>query len=169
MCSFLNDSECSTKPAVIRDQISWLADDFGILIDHQVIKWSKSSDLAILQEEWQEPLRKSNGTLSEMLTGAYARRKRFERNEETDDEEEEKAHETIAKQLTQFAMPILPFTLDPEISSDELDSLWQSTFALHIMITHLAGCLCSIYATADNISTKLRKLGENIALFISSH
>ncbi|PLW08605.1 hypothetical protein PCANC_21794 [Puccinia coronata f. sp. avenae] len=110
MCSFLNDSECSTKPAVIRDQISWLADDFGILIDHQVIKWSKSSDLAILQEEWQEPLRKSNGTLSEMLTGAYARRKRFERNEETDDEEEEKAHETIAKQLTQFAMPIVKLT-----------------------------------------------------------
>ncbi|PLW58057.1 hypothetical protein PCANC_00649 [Puccinia coronata f. sp. avenae] len=113
MCSFLNNSECSTKPAVIRDQISWLADDFGILINHQVIKWSKSSDLAILQEEWREPIQKSNGileTLSEMLTGAYARRKRFGWNEETDDEEEEKAHEAIAKQLTQCAMPIVKLT-----------------------------------------------------------
>ncbi|PLW21241.1 hypothetical protein PCANC_03658 [Puccinia coronata f. sp. avenae] len=160
-----NDSEFQIKSVNIRKKISRLADETGILID-DVIESSTSSDLAILQEGWRESAQKSNKILkdfSEILNGTHAWRERVNQSEQEANLEVEKAHETCAQQVGQ-----LPFTLDPGLNSEELDSLRQVTFAFDAGIRRLFDHLCTVYVTDENTPSEIEALRKNIQLSICS-
>ncbi|PLW09344.1 hypothetical protein PCASD_03790 [Puccinia coronata f. sp. avenae] len=133
-----NDSEFQIKSVNIRKKISRLADETGILID-DVIESSTSSDLAILQEG----LGQSAITTVKLTRLLYAK-------------------------LTNSGTSQLPFTLDPGLNSEELDSLRQVTFAFDAGIRRLFDHLCTVYVTDENTPSEIEALRKNIQLSICS-
>jgi hypothetical protein len=183
-----NDSEFQIKSVNIRKKISRLADETGILID-DVIESSTSSDLAILQEGWRESAQKSNKILkdfSEILNGTHAWRERVNQSEQEANLEvgwlmkpalnrlgqsaitTVKLTRLLYAKLTNSATSQLPFTLDPGLNSEELDSLRQVTFAFDARIRRLFDHLCTVYVTDENTPSEIEALRKNIQLSICS-
>ncbi|PLW26061.1 hypothetical protein PCANC_20984 [Puccinia coronata f. sp. avenae] len=183
------DTASQTRSANTRNRISRLAVHFVILID-EVIEWSKLSDFAILQEEWQKSAQECNvmlQALSGILNATSMWRQKIDQNQPGDNQEERQAHRARAIQLAQLTMPILkltrifyakltktatsdqfPFTLDPEISSKEHELLQDRMSTFHFNINRLVNCLGRTYIANMNMTAEIPSLKEALIESIGS-
>ncbi|KNZ63671.1 hypothetical protein VP01_1115g3 [Puccinia sorghi] len=179
----VEDKEFQTKSVNSRKHILSVATKSGCMID-EILEWSKLSDLAILQDEWQGLSRKLHRmlvALTEMINGRYVWRTSPGQNHDGKNETENNtAHRTRAIQLTRATIPMvklarlfydtlsnttahrLPFSLDPQISTYEHNSLREDMESFYSKLDRLMGHLCVICETDENIGTKMRSLDEVI-------
>jgi len=175
----VEDEGFQTKSANSRKHIVSIATKSGCKID-EILEWSKLSDLAILQDEWQGTSTKLHQMLvilTEMINGTFASTNIPGQNGDGKNETKNKtAHQTRAIQLARAAIPMvklarlfydklsdttthwLPFSLDPQISTSEHNSLRKDTESFYSRLDHLVGQLCVIHETNETIGAKMRLL-----------
>ncbi|PLW16447.1 hypothetical protein PCASD_18527 [Puccinia coronata f. sp. avenae] len=184
-----NNVEFQAKSASTRNEISKLGVVSGYLIDG-IVEWSKLSDFAILQEEWQKSTQECNKllpVLSRFFDETSEFRKQVDENEQGENQEKRKAHQARALRLAQLTIPIvkltrllyskltnratshrLPFTLHSEISSKDHESLQEKMSMLEFRIERLVKDLVQIYITGMNVATKIPSFKKSILDSISS-
>ncbi|EFP92557.2 uncharacterized protein PGTG_18555, partial [Puccinia graminis f. sp. tritici CRL 75-36-700-3] len=167
------------NPVKCKQRINTTWAKIRIVIDG-IIEWSNLSDFAVLQREWRSSTRKCNRmleALGEIVNGTYWRKDGNRMSAEAaSDPKKVEAHKARAIQLAKTGIPIvklgriffdklsrtclhpLPFTMDTEMSSNELESLVKKLESFYASIDYMSGHLCVIYESDKDISRKINSL-----------
>ncbi|PLW23820.1 hypothetical protein PCASD_10636 [Puccinia coronata f. sp. avenae] len=179
----LNDITSQLKSANLISTVSWRAANIRNLID-AVVRQSTLSDLAILQETWQDTRQNTHKmlkTLSKVINGTYldsSGRVNWNEQDGITKQEVKGLHRACSIQLAQSVIPVvklarlfygklcniaihpIPFTLDRELSSAEYNMLLKTMDAFHATIHHLVAEIYLIDESDQNIVPQIRSLRQ---------